>query len=146
MSSPLYSLLADRIENRNCKGSVVTETLPTHPLYSNCIPLLFYRCFRCIETGAILLLTADPIVAWKTCLVNPLQHSGFQAARHNIFSLLPALFYSISHLSPFYLIFSPFFVITSSSYVLFYLLLLLLPLLLFRRTDFSLGCTQFESR
>jgi hypothetical protein len=32
--------------------------------------------------GAILLL----IVAWETCLVNPLQHSGFQAARHNIVS------------------------------------------------------------
>jgi hypothetical protein len=54
------------------------------------------------------------------------------SARYNILSfLLPALFYSISHLSPFHLIFSPIFVIPSSSYVLFYLLLSLLPLLLF---------------
>jgi hypothetical protein len=34
--------------------------------------------------GTILLLSADPIVVGETCLANPLQHSGFQAARHNI--------------------------------------------------------------
>jgi hypothetical protein len=79
MSSPLYSLLADRIENRNCNGYVVTETLLAKPLCSESIPLLLQRCPRCIETEAILLLT----VAWETCLVNPLQHSGFQTARHN---------------------------------------------------------------
>jgi hypothetical protein len=41
MSSPLYSLFADRIWNTFYKGYVVTEMLPTPPLYSSCIPLLF---------------------------------------------------------------------------------------------------------
>jgi hypothetical protein len=82
MSCPLYRLLADRIENRNCKGSVVMETLPTHPLYISYIPLLFLWCFRFIEVGAILLLTTAPNVAGETCLANLLQRSGFEAARH----------------------------------------------------------------
>jgi hypothetical protein len=64
MSSPLCSLLTDRIENMSCKGSVVTETLPTNALYSSSIPTYCCRWgFRCMETGAILLLSTDPNVA-----------------------------------------------------------------------------------
>jgi hypothetical protein len=35
--------------------------------------------------GAIILLSADPIVGGETRLANPLQHSGFPAARQNMF-------------------------------------------------------------
>jgi hypothetical protein len=81
MSSPLYRLFADRIGNTFYEGSI---RLPTIRCIAIAFPLLLYRGFRCIETGAILLFSTEPNVAGETCLANPLRRSGFQAARHNI--------------------------------------------------------------
>jgi hypothetical protein len=63
------------------KGSI---RLPTIRCIALAFPLLLSRGFRCIETGAILLLSTDPNVAGETCLANPPRSSGFQAARHSI--------------------------------------------------------------
>jgi hypothetical protein len=67
MSFLLYSLFADRIQERCYEGFIRRPTI----------------C--CIETGAILLLSTNVNVVGETCLANPLQRSGFQAARHSMF-------------------------------------------------------------
>jgi hypothetical protein len=63
MSFPLYSLLADRIENRNCKGSVVSETLLAKPLCSNSISSIVVQVFPLYRNGLLLLCNrlANPL-------------------------------------------------------------------------------------
>jgi hypothetical protein len=97
MSSPLYSLLADRIENMSYKGYIVTETLPTNVSYSNSIPPIVVEGFPLYRNGSYSVASADPNVVGETCLANPLQRSGFQAVRHSI--MFKIYHYLLSHCS-----------------------------------------------